>query len=420
MLNSASNAASHAAAADSQSALHAPWLFGLAGPEQNIFATGLARKLPPGPADSLAARVQRFFAESTELSGAGTQSAPKILVGAMPFDRMADDFLYQPAMLSTVPSTLSTPHNIEASEAKRPDAKCPNAKWDVRPHPTRDAYKAAVTQALARITASREAGGDLTKLVLSRSLVLESDTPIDPTRLWAQLNVDPNAVRFLTYIGSGRHGEDRHLVGATPELLIRKSGARIESCPLAGSARRQADRTEDEATANALAHSGKDTREHRWVVEAILDGLSPLCSELSAPNSPSLVSTQTMWHLATDIVGSLKHPDETSAAALAAILHPTPAVGGTPRDQALKLIPQLERYDRGFYAGAVGWTDAAGDGAWYVSLRCAEVSGNAARVYAGAGIVEGSTPEAEADETSAKLLAILRALGIDEHGYPIG
>jgi isochorismate synthase len=414
VLNSASNAASPAAA-DSQSAHHAPWLFGLAGPEQNIFATGLARKLPPGPADSLAARVQRFFAESTELSGAGTQSAPEILVGAMPFDRMADDFLYQPATLSAVPSTLSTPHNTAASEATWSDAK-----WDVRPHPTRDAYKAAVTQALARIAASREAGGDLTKLVLSRSLVLESDTRIDPTRLWAQLNVDPNAVRFLTYIGSGRHGEDRHLVGATPELLIRKSGAHIRSCPLAGSARRQADRTEDDATANALAHSGKDTREHRWVVEAILDGLSPLCSELSAPNSPSLVSTQTMWHLATDITGSLKHPDETSAAALAAILHPTPAVGGTPRDQALELIPQLEGYDRGFYAGAVGWTDAAGDGAWYVSLRCAEVSGNAARVYAGAGIVEGSTPEAEADETSAKLLAILRALGIDEHGYPIG
>ncbi|MNQ93520.1 Isochorismate synthase DhbC [compost metagenome] len=121
-----------------------------------------------------------------------------------------------------------------------------------------------------------------------------------------------------------------------------------------------------------------------------------------------------MWHLGTRIEGRLRRPDEVSAAELAALLHPTPAVCGSPRDRAAELIRELEAYDRGFYAGAVGWTNAVGDGAWYVALRCAEVCGREARLYAGAGIVEGSDPAAEADETSGKFQAVLRALGVDE------
>lgn len=411
------NSATPIATADSISPDHtrpSPWLFALAGPDQNLVATGLGRKLPPGPADALADRVRAFFQSSEGHAEAGTAPAPDILVGALPFDRKADDFLYQPSELATVPSALALPR---ASTGVRTPSH-----WDVRPHPTRDAYKAAVTSALAHIADSTKNGDvpPLTKVVLSRSLMLECDARIDPATLWAQLNVDPSATRFLTYIGRGQHGEERHLVGATPELLIRKTGGDILSHPLAGSARRHSDAAADRAAADALLHSAKDGREHRWVVEAILDDLAPLCRELTAPDAPSLVSTRTMWHLGTQIMGVLKHPDAVSSAELAALLHPTPAVGGTPRDQAQLLIPTLEGYDRGFYAGATGWTDAAGDGAWYVSLRCAEISGNAARVYAGAGVVEGSTPEGEADETSAKLLAVLRALGIDEHGRPIG
>src|SRR5690606_36707441 len=123
-----------------------------------------------------------------------------------------------------------------------------------------------------------------------------------------------------------------------------------------------------------------------------------------------------MWHLGTMLKGRLKSADEASSAEQAAMMYPTPAVDGTSRDQPMALIAELEDYDRGFYAGAVGWTDRAGDGDWFVSLRCAEVSGPYARVYAGAGIVEGSDPAEEVDETSAKLQSILRALGVEEEG----
>ena len=125
-----------------------------------------------------------------------------------------------------------------------------------------------------------------------------------------------------------------------------------------------------------------------------------------------------MWHLGTRIVGTLKERD-TPVVELAAALHPTPAVCGLPRDRAAAVIHELEGYDRDFYAGAVGWTDSAGDVEWYVSIRCAEIAGTRVRLYAGAGIVAGSDPLAEADETSAKFVAMLTALGIDETGRPL-
>ena len=377
-----------------------PWAFALAGPDESLFASGLGQRLTPGPAATLGARARDFFA-NTATDG----TRPALLVGALPFDRTADDFLYQPAHASTSPWVISnTPGRIAD-------------RWQVRPSPSVDHYKAAVSSALEAISASENDAETLSKLVLSRSLVLEADRQIDLPALWARLNVDPSALRFLTYIGTGRHGEQRHLIGATPELLLRKRGRQITSHPLAGSAPRGSDTASDRAAADMLAGSAKDQREHRWVVEAIMDALAPHCRSLSATAEPEIVATQTMWHLGTAIKGELARPEETSAAELAALLHPTPAVGGTPRDKATALIHELEGYDRGFYAGTVGWTDHQGDGAWYVSLRCAEVSGNSARAYAGAGIVEGSTPDSEAAETSAKLQAILRALAIDEIGH---
>ena len=377
-----------------------PELFALATSDRRFSASGVRHRLEPGPADTLGERVRRFFAQERACC------APELLVGALPFDRMASDFLFQPETVSDTPL------------AARPVEALPGHKWRIRPEPTRTAYEAAVTRALGLIAQSQGTAAPLDKIVLSRSLLLEADAPIDITNLYRRLRGDPAVVRFLTPLGPGADGQPRHLIGATPELLLRKQGAAILSYPLAGSARRSSDTAEDSAQAGKLMGSQKDQREHRWVVEAILDGLSPYCTHLSAPDIPVLVSTQTMWHLGTPIDGQLKNADEVSSAELAAVLHPTPAVGGTPRDQALALIPELEGYDRGFYAGAVGWTNRAGDGEWHVSLRCAEVSGQSARVYAGAGIVEGSRPEEEADETSAKLLAILQALGVNEEGSP--
>lgn len=376
-----------------------PCTFMLATPRKQLAASGLRRRLAAGPADTLASRVRAFFAEH------GDPSAPGLLLGALPFDRAADDYLFQPERVSDAPpAPLAT--------GPRPDRR-----WRVSPEPSRAAYEAAVAKALQLIRASRHDAEPLDKIVLSRSVLLEADPPVDLLALSGRLLGDPGAVRFLTPIGPGADRVPRHLIGATPELLVSKTGAGIVSHPLAGSARRRADPTEDRTAAETLAHSQKDQREHRWVVEAILDGLAPYCRELAAPAAPELVSTLTMWHLGTRIDGRLKDPEGVSAAELAAVLHPTPAVGGTPRGRSLELIPTLEGYDRGFYAGAVGWTDRAGDGEWYVSLRCAEVSGRHVRVYAGAGIVEGSVPAEEAEETSAKLQAMLRALGVDEEGH---
>lgn len=369
--------------------------FMLAAPGKHLTTHGVRRLLRAGVADTLAGRVRAFFEAHREA---------RLLVGALPFDRDADDCLFEPLAMSD--RALAPP-----ATGPRPDRR-----WQVTPEPTRAQYEQAVARALDLIAASHGSGGALEKIVLSRSLLLQAEPPIDLMALSSRLLGDPSAVRFLTPLPPGEDGTPRHLIGATPELLLSKTGAAIHSRPLAGSARRSADAAQDQAAAEGLMQSDKDRREHRWVVEAILDGLAPYCEELAAPDSPELVSTQTMWHLGTRVGGVLKDPAGVSSAELAAVLHPTPAVGGAPRASALALIPQLEGYDRGFYAGAVGWTDSAGDGEWYVSLRCAEVCGRQVRVYAGAGIVPGSVPGDEAQETSAKLQAMLRALGVDEDG----
>lgn len=378
--------------------------FVLGKADGGIAARGIQQRLRPGPVHTLAARVRAHFAGNAAAVGAATDAA-ELLVGAIPFDRLADDFLFQPARLSRT--------RPQAAAAATPPA---GNRWRVRPEPDRAAYEAAVAKALRIITQSRAGADPLAKIVLSRSLLLEADAALDVEALLQRLAGDPGAVRFLTPLGTSASGDARYLAGATPELLVRKSGAAVVSHPLAGSAPRSADAAGDQAAAARLLHSQKDQREHRWVVEAIMDGLAPYCRTLQAPDAPALVATRSMWHLGTRIEGRLSDPDAASVCELAAVLHPTPAVGGTPRARALQLIPALELYDRGFYAGAVGWTDRAGDGEWYVSLRCAEVAGRQVRVYAGAGIVEGSVPADEAAETSAKLQAILRALGVDEAG----
>lgn len=376
------------------------WAFGLTAPELRLFTTGLKQRLPPGPAATLGERTRRFFDYLPAADGA--EVSPRMLVGAMPFDRAADDCLFMPE--SAANRAWTPARHLSHSHGRKRGT----------PEPSISAYQDAVRKALSVMRASRDGAAPLDKVVLSRSLRVEADLPLDPFALWGDLKADPSAARFLVPLGAGHGGGMRRLVGASPELLLSRRGARILSHPLAGSARRSPDLSEDEAAAQNLLASEKDRREHALVVEAILDLLAPHCSDLRAPPGPALVSTRTMWHLGTRIEGVLRRGEEASAVELAALLHPTPAVCGSPRDRAAELIRELEGYDRGFYAGAVGWTNAVGDGAWYVSLRCAEVCGREARLYAGAGIVEGSDPAAEADETSGKFQAVLRALGVEE------
>ena len=204
------------------------------------------------------------------------------------------------------------------------------------------------------------------------------------------------------------------LVGASPELLVARRGELVTCRPFAGSAPRSADPAVDRANGAALAESAKNLHEHQLVVDEMRKALDPLCVDLQIAPEPELSSTSTVWHLSTPISGRIRETS-TTALDLAVALHPTPAVGGVPRDAAAALITELEG-DRGFYAGAVGWCDAAGDGKWVVSIRCAVLSADrrSAVARSGGGIVAESDPDDEVAETTTKFRTILSALGVNQ------
>ena len=319
-----------------------------------------------------------------------------IAVGAIPF--RAED----PARLS-IPASVRWSSPVVPGTADNPDMT-PRVAVQQVPDPAE--YERAVEKALARL-----AEGGLGKVVLARTLHLAADQ-VDVAQLLRNLTAgDPHGRVFAVAVP----GEDGlcTMLGASPELLVSRFGRDVVSHPLAGSAARSPDPVEDRRRASALLESAKDRAEHAFVVDAVAAALLPYCDRLLVPAQPALVQTATMWHLGTRVTGTLADP-ETTALTLAAALHPTPAVCGTPVNAARELIAELEPFPRGYYGGAVGWCDAAGDGEWAVTIRCAEVSGNRARLFAGAGIVPGSQPAAELAETTAKFRTLLRALGLDD------
>lgn len=278
-----------------------------------------------------------------------------------------------------------------------PSAAFRDAQLRAVPEPT--VYEGAVVEAARRV---RE--GELRKVVLARSIEVEADHAVDPRRLAHRLRaVDPHAYTFIAPAGEGV------LVGASPELLVSRHGAEVRANPLAGSAARSGDPDQDRANAATLAASIKDREEHAVVVEAVAGVLGPLCEALEWDPEPVPLETPNVWHLSTRFRGRLREP-APSALELARALHPTPAVGGAPTGAALAAIGQLEGFERGHYAGPVGWVDAAGDGEWAIALRCALLQGSRATLYAGAGIVGASDPAAELAETDRKFRAFLDAL----------
>jgi isochorismate synthase len=339
------------------------------------------------------------------------QAAPGAqLVGALPFDRNAPAHLLAPRRVRDA-DTASAWLQCMARQAEAPQG------WSLQAEPTRAGYAGAVAEAQQRLQAAASSDMGLHKVVLARTLHARSATPISPWWLARRLAGDPGVLRYVLPLPVEADAAPAWLVGATPELLLSRRGAALVSEPLAGSAARGPDLAASEARAQALRGSAKDQGEHRYVVQAIADLLAPLCRQLRVPATPALHATASMWHLGTRIEGELKDASpeglpQASAAALAALLHPTPAVCGTPRAAAAQVIAELEPVPRGFYAGAVGWCDAAGDGDWHVALRCARVQGHEARLFAGAGIVADSEPALEAAETRAKFNAMLHALGM--------
>ena len=259
-------------------------------------------------------------------------------------------------------------------------------------------YAGAVAEAARRVRV-----GELRKVVLARTIEVGGRV-FDPRRLAHRLRaVDPHA---YTFIAPAAHGV---LVGASPELLVARRGGEVRTNPLAGSAPRSGDPIVDRANADRLIASAKDREEHAVVVEAVAEALEPLCVSLAWDREPVLQETPNVWHLSTRFRGHLGDP-APSALDLALALHPTPAVGGAPADAARDVLAQLEGFDRGSYAGPVGWVDADGNGEWAIALRCALLEGERATLYAGAGIVGASDPEAEVDETDRKFRAFLDAL----------
>jgi len=267
-------------------------------------------------------------------------------------------------------------------------------------------WERAVCSAVARIQA-----GDLSKVVLARDLYAASSDDIDVRMLLARLAARyPDCWTFCC----------ADLVGATPELLIRREGSHVSSLVLAGTTPRGGTLAEDRALGAALLASAKDVEEHQYAVADVGTALAPLCDRLDIDSGPSLLRLANVQHLATDVTGWLAAPavpgpggalgEGASALALAAALHPTAAVCGTPTGAAMELIRELEGMDRGRYAGPVGWVDARGNGEWGIALRCAELEGRWARLFAGCGIVAGSDPEAELAETQAKFRAMQDAL----------
>ncbi|AZG47844.1 isochorismate synthase [Gordonia insulae] len=338
---------------------------------------------------------RRRFTETADAAHAVRTGAVDAITGAIPFD--PDD---RAALVAPVALT----HDSAPLAGARP------RRHDVTSrtyHPDRPVHRDRVTRAIKAI-----ADGAVDKVVLARAVDLAIAPAADVEDLLGALahgNTEHNA--FGVNVGAAT-GDGSWLLGASPEVLLRKDGRVVTAQPYAGSAPRSSDPETDRAAAAALAASGKDLAEHAFVVDYLRDRLGPICADLQAPSTPEVRATGEIWHLATPIRATLRD-DSVTALDLALLLSPTPAVCGTPSDVAAQFIREVEE-PRGLYGGAVGWCDAAGDGEWMVTIRCLQLAEDRhhLRTWAGGGIVAQSDPQAELDETTAKLRTVLTALGI--------
>ncbi|WKB55526.1 isochorismate synthase [Eleftheria terrae] len=362
-------------------------------PRQSVLAHGVRATVPPCDIDALPHRVQALL-QAAQAEGV----VRPLMLGAVPYhgDR---------------PAHLFMPHSCLVGAGAVPAAAHPSAPGPqgaaalpvIAQQPPAASYLANVNRALEAM-----AQGGLQKVVLSRSMSVRTRVEM-PALLRRLAERNAHGYTFALDLPTEAQAAPRTLVGASPELLLSRVGRWLSTNPLAGSIPRSADPVEDRRRAEALQHSEKDLREHAVVAQVVADVLRPLCRELHVPAAPSVIGTPTMWHLSTRMTGELADT-QLSSLALALKLHPTPAVCGHPLQAAREFIDRHEGFDRGFFTGLTGWCDAWGDGEWAITLRCAEVQGDIATLYAGAGIVTGSVPEHELAETEAKMRTLLNAL----------
>ncbi|GAC1387968.1 MAG: hypothetical protein NVSMB4_14420 [Acidimicrobiales bacterium] len=348
-------------------------------------------------ADALGAiRVER---DDVGLPGCGP-----VAVGALPFDSSHPTELRVPETTvgrtpdgrswRTTVGVPTEPFEMIESAPQDPDgfeltSPVPHSEW-----------MDLVAQAVLEIEARR-----FDKVVLAREVCVDTNRVIHvPTVLRRLRSLYP----VCTVVSAPAPAGGR-FIAASPELLISRLGSSVRSHPLAGTIPRSGNPEADRVLAEGLLGSAKDRAEHDWVVRDVRRVLEPLCVSLDVPTEPSIVSFRNVSHLGTLVSGTLGE-NRPSALALAADLHPTAAVGGTPREAALEWLGAHERLDRGPYAGPVGWVDSRGDGEWVVGIRSAVIDGNTARLFAGVGVVEGSDPASELAETQFKLQALLAAV----------
>lgn len=341
----------------------------------------------------------RDFSDPADAALALRSGACDLVVGAIGFEPDAPAALCEPDIVIRTDGPLEPPSYFRSMRTTT------HVESEV---PSPAVHRSRVATTVAGIRA-----GDVDKVVLARAVRLAARDWIDPHAVCAALiDASPSADGYLVDLSpAGPATAGQVLVGSSPELLVRRRGDLVECHPLAGSAPRAVDPADDQAAGRALRDSGKDAAEHAYVVDALAAALDPLCTDLEIPDTPALTATREMWHLGTRIRGRVADPRTTSLD-LALAVHPTPAVCGTPTEDARRVIADVEGY-RGFYAGAVGWSDADGDGDWMVTIRCAVVDADrhGATAWAGGGLVIGSDPDDEVAETGAKLRTVLRALG---------
>jgi salicylate biosynthesis isochorismate synthase/menaquinone-specific isochorismate synthase len=297
-------------------------------------------------------------------------------------------------------ATAASPDAEALLELTATGLRAPAArKLEVTPVRNPMAWTAAVGSAASRLRA-----GDAAKVVLAREVLARGDGVVSAAMVARSLRAAYPSC--FIYLITGADGTA--FAGASPELLVRRSGGRAFSQPMAGSVARGATDAEDERLARQLEDSAKDKVEHRIVSDFVVEALRPFAKAVTA-RAPEVVRFTNIQHLATSVSAELLDPP-ADALELAAALHPTPAVGGWPRDAADALIDKLEGMERGWYAGAVGWIDARGDGEFAVALRCGLLWEDGARLYAGVGVMPDSDPALELEETELKFKALLTAL----------
>ncbi len=373
--------------------------------------------LPEGPGRlEVAAELTREALSGIETHDeVGRLGCGPIAFAALPFEDDCPAELIVPSLIvgrsedgarwvTTIQPADAVPTDIVTAEGDLPsgalgapvaETGAEPASFTVRAAESPEAWCAAVGEAV-RVMAT----GGLDKVVLAREILVEADAPLNTADILQRLRLAyPSSMVYA--IGG--------FIGASPELLVSRNGDVIRSHPMAGTAARRGDAAVDAHQAASLLASSKDRDEHQITIDMVLDAVLPYCSYVDSEPEPSIISIANVHHLASLVEGRLSSPP-VSVLTLVGALHPTPAVCGRPRSDALDLIHKLEPFDRGRYAGPVGWVDAQGNGRFAVAIRCAEITGNQARLFAGNGLVAGSDPRTELAETRSKLQAMLAAI----------